>query len=267
MSKKHLVIPDTQIKSGVRVDHLNALGNYILDQRPDTIVMLGDWADMHSLSSYDLGRKAGEGARYGEDINSAQRAMDVLMEPIHKHNARRAKNKKKQYNPRLILTLGNHENRINRHINNYPVLEGRLSTDDLGFQNHGWEVHDFLEVVDVDGISYSHYFPRNAQGRVVQTHRGAPNARTQIVREGGSCTSGHLQGLDFAVQQRGNRRDYGIIAGSFYMHEEDYLGPQGTEYWRGVIVKHEVHDGMYDPMFVSMDYLLKNWWDGKKRTV
>ena len=46
---RHLVIPDTQVKPGVCVNHLNALGHYILDQQPDTIVMLGDWADMPSL--------------------------------------------------------------------------------------------------------------------------------------------------------------------------------------------------------------------------
>ena len=81
---KHLVIPDTQIKPGIDISHLNALGNYILDQRPDKIIMLGDWADMHSLSSYDSGKKAGEGARYDDDIVAANVALGVLMEPIRR---------------------------------------------------------------------------------------------------------------------------------------------------------------------------------------
>ena len=261
---KHLIIPDTQIRPGVSLNHLNALGNYILDQRPDTIVQLGDWADMHSLSTYDRGTKAGEGARYEEDIAAAQRGMEVLMEPIQKFNSTRRSWKRKQYLPRQILTLGNHENRINRHVNAYPILEGRLSTEDLDYKKYGWEVFPFLETKEVDGILYSHYFPRNAQGRIVQTRRGSPSARVQVQREGQSCTSGHLQGLDFHCQQRRDRRDYGLICGSFYMHEEDYLGPQGTAYWRGVVVKHEVDDGNYDPMFVSLDYLLDKWWDGKE---
>lgn len=264
---RHLVIPDTQIRPGVCVNHLNALGNYILDQKPDTIVMLGDWADMHSLSTYDAGKKAGEGARYEDDIDASQRAMAVLLEPLEKYNIRQRSTKHRQYNPRRILTLGNHENRINRHVNAYPVLEGRLSTGDLAFGRWGWEVHDFLEVVEVDGIAYSHYFPRNANGQIVQTKRGAPNARVQVQREQQSCTSGHLQGLSFHVQQLRERRHYGLIAGSFYMHEEEYLGPQGTAYWRGVVIKNEVNDGNYDPMFVSMEYLLDKWWDGTDRYV
>lgn len=261
---KHLVIPDTQIRPGVSLNHLNALGHYILDQRPDVIVMLGDWADMHSLSSYDRGTKAGEGARYEDDIAASKRGMEVLLEPIRSYNENRKRWKVRTYRPRMELVLGNHENRINRHVNSYPILDGRLSTGDLGYEEYGWNVHPFLESVAIDGIQYAHYFPRNAQGRIVQTNRGAPSARTQVQREGVSSTSGHLQGLDFHIQQRGDRRDYGLIAGSFYLHEEDYLSPQGTAYWRGVVVKHEVDDGQYDPMFVSIDYLMKRWWDRKE---
>lgn len=263
---EHLLIPDTQVKPGVSLNHLNALGHYIVHRKPDVIVQIGDFADMHSLGSYDVGKKAGEGARYRDDIHAAHTAMEVLLGPIWAEQARNRRNKERIYNPRMVLTLGNHENRIERHVNAYPVLDGHLSIDNLSYAEYGWEVYDFLDTVEIDSILYSHYFPRNATGHIVQTYRGAPNARTQVIREGQSCSSGHLQGLDFHVQQRRTGRHYGLIAGSFYMHEEDYLSPQGTEYWRGVVYKHEVHDGNYDPMFVSMDYLLKRWWDGTEYT-
>jgi hypothetical protein len=263
--RTHLIIPDTQVKPGVSLNHLNALGNYLVHKQPDVIIHIGDHADMHSLGTYDMGKKAGEGARYENDIIAAQRGMDALFEPIRSYNKKKKKNKEKQYKPEMHITLGNHEQRINRHVNSYPVLDGRLSTDDLRYSDYGWTVHEFLETVEVDGIIYSHYFPRNAQGRIVQTHRGSPSAALQVQREAQSCTSGHLQGLSFHVQQRGTRRDYGLIAGSFYMHDEDYLCPQGTAYWRGIVYKHEVHEGGYDPMFVSLDYLLENFWDGKER--
>ena len=262
-TRTHLFIPDTQVKSGVCLNHLNALGNYIVAHKPDVIIQAGDFADMHSLSTYDVGKKAGEGARYEEDIRAAKKAMEVLMSPIKKLQKKQRKNKEKIYKPDLILTLGNHENRINRHVNSYPVLEGRLSTKDLDYEEWGWEVHDFLDIVERDGIAYSHYFPRNANGQIVQTVRGAPNARVQVQREQQSCSSGHLQGLSWHVQQLRDRRVYGLIAGSFYMHQENYLGPQGTAYWRGVVMKHEVDNGNYDPMMISMEYLLNKWHDGK----
>ncbi len=258
-TKTHLIIPDVQNKPGVPTDHLEWVGKYIVDKKPDTIVCLGDFADMHSLGIYDRGKKSGEGARYEEDIQSAREAMERLMRPLWEYNSKRRHNKRKQYTPQQVLTLGNHENRINRYVNDYPVLDGRLSTESLGYADFGWEVHDFLDVVEVDGILYSHYFPRNAQGRVVQSRNGAPNARLQVQREGQSCTSGHLQGLDIHVQQRRERRDWGIVAGSCYLHEEDYLTPQGTAYWRGIIMKNDVREGDYDPMFVSLDYLERRY--------
>ena len=257
--KKHLFIPDTQIRPGVPMDHLEAVGNFILEKQPDVVVQAGDWADMHSLSSYDQGTRAGEGARYEADISAANEGLARLMDPIRKYNSRRRTYKAKQYQPRFVVTLGNHENRIARHINSYPVLEGRLSADDIHFRRYGWDVYPFLEVVHLDGIQYSHYFPRNAQGRVVQTHRGAPSASIQARREMCSSTSGHLQGLDYAIIQTGARLVHGLIAGSFYMHEEDYLSPQGTAYWRGVVLKNEVEDGHYDPCFISLNYLLREY--------
>lgn len=255
----HMVIPDTQIRHGDDPSFLRWLGEYMVHKQPDVVVMLGDFADMHSLSSYDMGRKAGEGARYRDDINAAQIAMKTLMGPLWEYNAHRVANKKSQYRPRRILTLGNHENRINRHVDSYPILEGHLSTDDLGFKEMGWEVYDFLETVEVDGITYSHFFPRGPNGRVMQTYRGAPSARAQAQRNGSSCTAGHLQGIDFSVVNTGNGMMFGLIAGSCYLHEEAYLSPQETEYWRGIIMKNEVRNGKYDIMPVSLNYLERKY--------
>jgi hypothetical protein len=255
----HLVIPDVQAKAGVNLKHLTHLGKYIVDKQPDTIICLGDFADMPSLSSYDRGTKGFEGRRYSKDIEAAKKAMDMLMEPLRKYNAKQRKNKEKQYKPRMVMTLGNHEYRIDRAVEADAILDGTISTDDLGYAEAGWEVHRFLEVVEIDGVLYSHFFPRSANGRVMQNRRGAPSAAAQVRREMQSCTSGHLQGLSFDVHQTGKRRIYGLIAGSCYTHDEDYLSPQGTAYWRGIVMKHEVQDGNYDPMFVSLDYLKRRY--------
>lgn len=251
----HLVIPDTQVKPGVDISYLEWIGNFIMEVRPDVIVQIGDWADMHSLASYDMGRRAGEGARYQHDIAAARIAMDVLLAPMNEYNARQSKFHKAQYKPRMVLTLGNHENRISRHVESYAYLDGHLSVDDLGYDNFGWEVYPFLEAVDIDGVLYSHFFPRSANGRIMQQRNGATNAKVQVQREGQSCTAGHLQGLDWYVHNTGTRIMYGLIAGSCYTHDEDYLTPQGTHYWRGVIVKRNVNNGEYDPSFHSLKEL------------
>jgi hypothetical protein len=264
MSKKpklrtHLCIPDVQTKQGVCTKHLRHVGKYIVDKRPDVVICLGDFADMPSLSSYDRGTKGFEGRRYKIDIDAAKKAMSILLAPLHAYNAMRAKQKMKQYYPEMHMILGNHEYRIQRAVDNDAVLEGTIGLEDLGYEEAGWTVHAFLETVDIDGILYSHFFPRSANGRVLQNRRGSPTASTQVKREMQSCTSGHLQGLDFNLYQTGTKRLYGLIAGSCYTHDEDYLSPQGTQYWRGLVMKHEVSNGEYDPMFVSLNYLKRRY--------
>ena len=41
-SREMLILPDTQTKVGVDIDHLVAAGNYAAERRPDVIVHLGD---------------------------------------------------------------------------------------------------------------------------------------------------------------------------------------------------------------------------------
>ena len=255
-----LVIPDCQVKEGVPLEHLTWAGKAIVDYKPDVVVNLGDFADMPSLSSHDIkGSKYFEGLRYKKDVEAAKEAMKLLLAPLKELQRSQKAGKHKVYKPRMVMTLGNHENRIDRAVSRDAILEDTISIADLGYAEDGWEVYPFLETVTIDGVTYSHFFPRSNNGRVMQNTRGAPSALAQGQREMRSCTSGHLQGLDFNVRQLGDRRIYNLIAGSCYTHDEDYLSPQGTEYWRGIIHKFDVHDGMYDPLFLSLDYLERRY--------
>jgi hypothetical protein len=246
--RKHLVIPDTQIKPGVPIKHLYWIGRYIAHKQVDVLVQIGDFADMHSLSSYDKGKRSGENARYGDDIESANEGLAELHRGLD------------GYEPELkLITLGNHEQRIERFVNDNPELYGHLDYSDFDFERRGWVVAPFLQPVEIDGVLYSHFFPRAPNGRVSQTRYGAPNAREQVRREHQSATSGHTPGLDVAVVPAGRRLMRGVIAGSCYLHDEDYMGPQGNTYWRGVIVKHSVRDGMYNLMEVDLDFLRRKY--------
>lgn len=254
--RRHIIIPDTQVKPNVPIDHLRWIGNYIVMKQPDVIVHLGDHADMPSLSSYDKGKKSFEGRRYIRDVEASINGMNALLTPIATYNEGRQPGAK--YLPELHLLLGNHEERILRAVESQPELDGTIGIHDLRYSDYGWTVHDYLDVVEIDGIRYSHFFPRSATGRVMQSKRGAPSAKIQVQREMKSCVSGHLQGLDYYIYQ-GARRMHGIQSGSCYLHEEAYLSPQGTQYWRGIIILHEVSEGQFDPMFVSLGYLCRRY--------
>lgn len=105
---KVLVLPDVQAKPGDDFTFLNKIGRYLVEKKPDTVVCLGDFADMPSLSSYDVGKKSFEGRRYLADIEAAKDAMCAFLSPLWEFNAKAKKNKEKQYHPRMVMTLGNH---------------------------------------------------------------------------------------------------------------------------------------------------------------
>lgn len=249
---KIVVIPDTQVRPGDDLKFLSRLGHYLVDKKPDVVIHLGDHWDMPSLSSYDVGTKSFEGRRYKADIRAGNDGMVELIAPIAEHNDRQRKNGKKQYKPRMVFLCGNHENRIERAVNSDPKLDGTIGYQDLYLDD--WEVHPFLEVVVIDGVAFSHYFTSGVLGRP------ATSAAAQLNKKHMSCVAGHQQGLQIATGHRADgARLTSIIAGSFYEHDEDYMGPQGNKHWRGFLVLHEVHDGQFDLMPVSLEYLHKKY--------
>lgn len=251
---KHLVIPDTQIRPGDDLSYLRAIGNYIVDKKPDTIIHLGDFADMSSLSSYDVGKKTFEGRRYRNDIEAAHEGMETLLGPIKEYNSKMRRTKHAAYVPEFIMLYGNHEERILRAVNGDPKLDGTIGLDDLRYKEYGWNVVPFLQPIVLGGVAYCHYFVTGMLGRPCSS------AQIQLVKKHMSCISGHQQGLQVATSYRADgRRLTSIIAGSCYEHNEDYLGPQGNNHWRGLLVLHEVNDGEFDMMPVSLGYLRKKY--------
>jgi len=209
---------------------------------------------MPSLSSYDVGKRSFEGRRYTDDIEAANEAFDLLCAPMETYNRRRKP--EKQYNPELHLTLGNHENRINRVTDDDPKLHGLISTDDLNYGSHGFTVHPFLVPVDIDGVWYAHYWAANMTGRAL-----GGSALSRLTKIGHSFVMGHQQTLDYAMRflPGSGQQQFGLVAGACYLHDEDYKGPQGNAHWRGVVVLHQVENGSADAMFVSLDYLCRRY--------
>jgi hypothetical protein len=249
--RSHLVVPDMQIRPGISLSHIDWIAQYIVDRAPDELVVLGDWWDMASLSSYDKGKKSFEGRRYMKDISVGCEGMDRLLF--------RAKKTRRWRKMRRKFLMGNHENRAHRVTEDNAEYDGIISDKDFQLESHGFEVFPFLEIAEVDGVAYSHFFPRSGTGKITQGRNGAPSAAAQLIREGRSCTAGHAQGLDVACRPLRGSLQWGIIAGSAYRHDEEYLTPQGTAYWRGVIVKNDVRQGTYSPIFVDLGYLQRRY--------
>ena len=166
---KHLVLPDVQAKPGHDFSYLRKIGMYAVAKKPEKIICLGDFADMPSLSSYDIGKKSFEGRRYKDDIASVHDAMETLLGPIEEYNKKAKAGHRERYNPQRILLLGNHEDRISRATENDPKLDGTIGLSDLKYKEYGWEVIPYLVPIVIDGVAYCHYFVTGVAGRPAGT--------------------------------------------------------------------------------------------------
>ena len=240
----HLVIPD----SHAHPDHNNRryewLGHLINDVKPDVVVDIGDWWDMPSLCSYDKGTKGFEGRRYKRDIDSGLDAQDRMMSII---------NKQKKKKPRFVRTLGNHENRIALAVSRDPVLEGTIGLSDLQSKECGFEEYPFLTPVEIDGVTYQHYFVAGISGRPIGGQR---HAATLIARNLASSTCGHSHLFDYAVTAdvRGTKM-HGLVCGVYQDYHADFAGPANKLWSAGVVIKRGVENGNYDLERISLQRL------------
>jgi hypothetical protein len=251
---KHMVIPDTQVKPNGTVEHLRWAGQYAVDKKPDVIIHLGDHWDMPSLSVYDVGKKSFEGRRYNDDIQAGIEGMKAFLQPIREEQQRLRINKKKRWTPKLIFILGNHEQRIERAVEADAKLEGLIGYPDLRLAQFGWEVHDFLAPVVVDGICYSHYFTSGVMGRPVSS------AKLMIQKKMMSCVMGHVQDREIAYARKADGSPVtGLFAGIFYQHDEDYLTPQTNGSWSGIWMFHDVNNGSFNEQPISLQALRRKY--------
>lgn len=248
----HFVIPDLHVRPGDNQRRADWIGRAICETKPDTVVCLGDAADMESLCSYDKGTKAFQGRSHRADIDSHLSFQDRLWGIV--------KAQKKRLPLRVILE-GNHEHRIKRAINVQPELEGAISFEDLELDRFYDIVVPYQGstpgIVELDGISYGHYLVSGVSGRPIS---GEHLAYSLLSKHHSSVVVGHNHTLDYCIRTRvDGRRIQALCAGVCQEHVSEFAGESQKLWWNGVVVLKEVHDGGYDPEFISLEQLKKRY--------
>ena len=248
--KRILVIPDAHARKQHDNSRFDALGNFIVRKKPDIVISIGDWVDMPSLSTYDKGRKAAEGKRVKDDIDAGNDALQRVMSKVNK-------GLKPEGRPEFHITLGNHEDRIDRHVEANPELEGKLSMDDLQFKKWGWKVHPYLKPLVLQDILFQHYLPGGPLGKPTS---GVNHARSLILKGMMSVVVGHSHQRDYYETTRADHRKmFGLVVGCFDEGTHSYAKGTQHNWWSGLVMLNEAHKGSAEPAFYSMDYLKRKF--------
>lgn len=258
-TKRHIVIPDTQIRPGVPLDHLVWAARFIADHRPpDHLQFAGDWWDMPSLSKWTKSSSlSAEGLRLDEDRDAGYKAMALFFGELERLDVKI---------PSFGFTKGNHEHRLDRAIEDDKKFEGYIDPETFfGLQDFPIHVEPFMAPMHVDGVAYCHLFDLNANGDTTGRRNGQTKAELQVRRVRGSSVAGHKQGYSVAhlthpYAEAWEQETFAVIAGSFYQHQEHYRGPTDGYERRGIVVIDDLNGwGKGSPRFVTMEYLQEHY--------
>jgi len=237
-------------------DRFDLLGELIYDINPTYVIDLGDGADMKSLNSFDTRYpEAIVSQNYERDVEHYNEAMDRL---------RKKPSVRKYKKPFWIGFEGNHENRVKKAIAHDPRLQGDKYGISFGhLQTDHWfdEYHEYRNsapaIADYDGVSYAHFFSSGNFGTAMS---GVHHAYTLLQNRNYSSTCGHSHKRSMYFKDSAHPNPIiGLVAGCFKGGEEGWAGQSNLEWWKGCVIKREIENGVYEPEFVSLDRLKREY--------
>lgn len=237
------------------------LGKLIVEEKPDIVVQVGDFGDFPSLSSYDKGKKSFEGRKYADDVRAVIEGQTRLFKPINEYNKQLRIKKLKKYQPRMVMLGGNHcEGRINRAINEDRKLEGTISIEDQKFEDFGWEYSSFKDIIEIEGIYFSHYFTKGLMDSPISGNTSTLGGN--ILKEmKDNAFQGHTHYLSIANSVLPNGRQiWGGSVGCYFEHSVDYVSKRAqAEWWRGVVMLSTSNKEIRDIDLIHISTLKKEY--------
>jgi len=142
--------PDIPDKS-----RFTAMGAYARINNIEQVVQIGDFCSMDSMSTHDPNwtLKGHEKPSFKDDVNSFREALVAFDEGLAGHNATKH------------VTLGNHEDRIGRFVNNNPEVAELLFEKIYELlSDFGWNYSPFGAFHFVGDVGFTHV-PLNQMGK------------------------------------------------------------------------------------------------------
>lgn len=233
-----LVIGDAHVEPDQDLSRFRLLAQFCADQRPDVVVAIGDWFGLTSLCSYNS-RLEVEGVRVVEDLTAGNQAIEIFEETLADIAP--------GYNPRKIYTMGNHDHRLDRIVEEDPRLFGLIGTHLMDWEKHGWEVFPFLAPCRINGFRFQHYLSNKGSRKAIAgVYQG--KRLLDVVNYQESIVVGH--GHVLMTRECGlpsGKRVHAIQVGKFFTHKEDYAGDDdNNRWWTGLVMLRDCLDGDCD---------------------
>jgi predicted phosphodiesterase len=244
MLKKVLVVGDPHSSPDTDNRRFDWLGQMILEENPDLVICIGDFADLNSLSSYDRGKKTAELRRYRHDIRAVHDGLNRINKPLEDYNQQKKNIRKAQrIVPRKVMVLGNHEVRIEKAVNLAPELEGTLNITDLGYEQYGWQVVPFKRPIEIEGTYFAHYFPSGVKGEPISGFNIGANV---IAKNLVSSVCGHSHLFDLAIRNRPDGNKVIGLCTGWYGEQPTFSDATENLWWSGLILLHDMQNGSFD---------------------
>lgn len=247
---KTVVVGDVHVGPSQNLRRARWLGRYVRDVSPNRVVFIGDLATFDSLSAWDKDkRKKMEGRRYQKDVDSLAEFVDIFYSEVGPSPSFK-----------VILTEGNHEDRIARYVDYNPVMDGNLDyLKDSGIDNYDWKIVPYREFFNYKGISFTHV-PLMENGRPVSGQYATRRA-LEVCRN--SVVFGHTHKLDYkSVHRHGQPHlQEALNVGCYFEHIDDYAKGSVTSYWRGLVTLDHYSHGRFAFEAIPLGLLKRKYGD------
>jgi len=253
MTKDILVFSCAHAEPGHPNDRANWLGSFIHDTKPDMVIDLGDGADMKSLNSYDTRKPlALVSQNYEKDIDCYNDFQERL-----RYKIKKSKRKK----PQWVGFEGNHETRIKTYLGEHPRMAGEKYGVSFGhLQTNKWfdEYHEYENsapsIANYNGVDFAHFFSSGNYGSATS---GIHHAYSVINNRHNSSVCGHSHKRSMYFKD--GPGSIGMVVGCYKGHEEGWAGQANKDWWHGVVMMKDVDDGRFEPEFISMSSLEREY--------
>lgn len=255
-----IVIGDGHVTNNQDLSRWDVLGNFIVDTRPDYIVSIGDFLTLDSLSAWDMSKRAKmEGRRYQLEIDAGNEALDRMLKPLKSLQKKQRADKKKVYRPEIVYINGNHEDRLDRYLEQDPTFEGFASVEsDLQLEKRGITFVPYRDYFYIDGVGFTH----------VPFDKIKPISGVDITRKASmvnvdSVVFGHTHELHVSnVHKQGQKHLQQVLnCGCYFEHKDDYVAGRMTNYWIGIVVLDIWKHGRFDINTYALSNLRRMYGD------